>query len=642
MQAFLNTVLVGLVTGSVYALASTGIVLTYKTSGILNFGYGALALFTTFVYWSLTITFHWPVWLAAALVVLIVAPAIGFLLDGTLFRKIQGQPIVIGVIATVGLTVLIQGIVILIWGGQTRGDVPSLFPRAPIRLPGGLHIGVDQAALFGLAVVLALGLSAMFRYARIGVAFRAVVDNRPVAGLMAINTRYVSGLAWAIATAFAAVTGILLTPRLLLDPVLLTPFIIAQVLGAAIVGYLRSLPLAWAGGLFLGVSQALLLKYAGSGSGIGDLRSAMPFLMITVLVLLAPKTLRVAGLGSSFIVKTREVTGHASPQTRAVIGAAFFGLLALGPAIARGSISWRLSLTVGMAYAIVFLSLVILTGYSGQVSLGHTAFMGIAAFTTGHLVADQHLNVWLALVFGALAAVPAGALIGIIAVRVHGLFLALMTLAFAFMAQDMFFKQPSVSGSNGGIPVPRPPGTASTNAFFYLVLAVLLVCCLIAINLRTGPTGRVLAALRDSEMASRSLGINVVKYKVVIFSISALIAGLGGVLASMVTEQATSLSFIPFLSLAYLTVTVVGGVFHVGGALAAGMLWGLYPKLFGHIDIMIRLENIFFGLGATLALARNPEGLFGEFRWIGAQLRSLRDREPRRVAAPLPVAGGQE
>lgn len=642
MQAFFNTVLVGIVTGSVYGLASTGIVLTYKTSGILNFGYGALVLFTTFIYWSFSVTFGWPVWVAALVVLLVVAPAIGFLLDGTLFRKIQGQPTVIGVIATVGLTVLIQGLVLIIWGGATRGDVPSLFPRAPLRLPGGLFVGVDQAALFGLAVALALGLAAMFRYTRIGVAFRAVVDNRQVAGLMAINTRYVSGLAWAMATAFAALTGILLTPRLLLDPVLLTPFIIAQVFGAAIVGYLRSLPLAWAGGLFLGVGQALLLKYGTGRRFVGDLRSAMPFLMITVLVLLAPRALRVTGLGASFIVKTREVTERSSPATRALTGAVFFGLLGMAPVLAGGANSWKVALTVGMVYAIIFLSLVILTGYSGQISLGHTAFMGIAAFTAGHLVGDQGLPVWLALALGTLAAVPAGALIGMIAVRVHGLFLALMTLAFAFMAQELFFKQPSVSGSGGGIPVPRPPGMDGTNGYFYFVLVVLVVCVLVAVNLRTGRTGRVLAAIRDSETASRSLGINVVKYKVVIFSISAFMAGIGGVLAAMITEQASALTFVPFFSLVYLTLTVVGGIFHVGGALAAGMLYGLYPKVFRSFEMMIRLQYIFFGLGATLALARNPEGLFGEFRWLGAILRRSFRREVAPAATPLPVSGGRE
>src|SRR5438093_8402069 len=230
MQAFFNTLLLGVVTGSVYALASTGIVLTYKISGILNFGYGGLALFTTFVYSTFTLTFGWPVWVAAALVVLVVAPMFGCLLDATLFRRIQGQPIVIGVIATVGLAVLLQGLVLLIWGGATR-DVPSLFSRSPLQLPGGLFIGVDQAALFGLAIALAAGLAALYRYTRVGVAFRAVVDHRSLAGLMAINTHFVSGLAWAIATAFAALTGILLTPRLLLEPTLLTPFIIAQVFG---------------------------------------------------------------------------------------------------------------------------------------------------------------------------------------------------------------------------------------------------------------------------------------------------------------------------------------------------------------------------------------------------------------------------
>ena len=649
MEVFLRTVLIGLVTGSIYALASTGLVLTYKTSGILNLGYGGLALFTTFIHWQFTIRWGWPVWLSMIVVVLLIAPLLGVFLDRQLFRRIEGQPIVIGVIASVGLYVLLLGLVFRIWGTETR-EVLNPFPTTNVSIPGGATIGVDRLLVLLVAGTAAGLLGAMLKFTRLGVAFRAVVDNRPVAGLMAINTGFVSSAAWAMGTSFAALTGILLAPRLLLDPNLFPAFIIAFVIGAAMLGYLRSLPLAFAGGLLLGLIQSFLVQY---GNGLDSVTfrgfasqagNAAPFLLMTGLVLFAPRALRRAGLGASFVVRTRDVLGEAPAAVRLAVGAVFFGLLALVP-IFVNSISWRLNLLTGIIQALLCLSIVILTGYSGQISLGHTAFMGIAAFTTAHLVADTGMSAWVALILGSLAAVPAGALIGIVAVRIHGLYLALMTLAFAFMAQQLFFQQTSISGREGSLKMPRPAGFEGDNAFFYLALIFLVVGVLMATNLRTGRTGRVLAAIRDSETATRSLGINVAKYKVIIFSLSAFIAATGGVLQAMQRGQVARLDFLPFFAIVLVVVTVVGGVFHIGGALAAGMLTGVFNYLSSQYLWIGGVTLILFGLGSTFALANNPEAMFGEMRRGGLAILGAvkRYRSPKTPApAPAPVAGGQE
>ena len=526
-----------------------------------------------------------------------------------------------------------------IWGSDTQ-TVPSLFPTSSVDIIGGATLGVDQLLILTVAIGSATALALMLRYTRLGIAFRAVVDNRAVAGLMAVNTNLVSGAAWALGTSFAALTGILLAPRLFLDPITLPFFIISFLLGAAIVGYLQSLPLAFAGGLLIGVAQSMLVEYGSFRGIIGNISNAAPFLIVTILLLLAPRRIRQSGTSGSFIVRTRELTEHASTSVRAGVGVAFFGILALVPLI-TDSISWNRSVTVGLIHAIVFISLVILTGYSGQISLGHSAFMGVAAFTAAHIATDAGWPSWLALLIGALAAVPAGALIGVIAVRLHGLFLALMTLAAAFMAHELFFTESSVSGSQGFVALPRPAGFEGDTAFYYLVLILLAVAALVAINLRSGRTGRVLGALRDSETATRSLGINVVKYKVLIFSLSAFMAAFAGILLTMHKEGAGRLDFIPFYSIVFMTVTVLGGVFHVGGGLAAGLLYGLYPQIFKGNEFMLQMQLILFGLGATLALAQNPEGMFGEMRRGGnAVLRTFRRRRGD-APEPLPVAGGQ-
>ena len=639
MEIFLRTVLLGLVNGSVYALAATGMVLTYRTSRILNLGYGTLAMFTTYLHWQFVVRWGMPLWLSALLVIVVIAPLIGFFLDSQLFRHLEGQPIVIGLMATVGMSVLLQGFVIRIWGSTTQ-TVPSLFPQSPVKIFGAT-IGVDQLLILAISLGAAGALAAMLRFTRMGVAFRAVVDNRAVAGLMSLNTSMISGAAWALGTSFAALTGILLAPRLFLDPITLPFFIIAFLLGSAIVGYLQSLPLAFAGGLLIGLIQAFLTQYGRFRGFAGNISNAVPFLIVTIFLLLAPRRLRLAATAGSFVVKTRELAERASARARGGVAAGLFAILALFP-LFSDSISWKLALTRGLIYMLVFLSLVILTGYSGQISLGHTAFMGIAAFSTGHFIGDLGWPVWLSFLAGALAAAPAGALIGVIAVRLHGLYLALMTLAFAFMAHDLFFTEASISGREGSVPVPRPPGAEGDTAFYYLALVVMIVAVLVAANLRSGRTGRVLAALRDSETASRSLGINVFKYKVFIFSLAAFLAGIGGILAAMQQGGAGRLDFIPFLSIVYLTVAVIGGIFYIGGAIFAGLLFGLYTQIFRNNDFMLSIQLIMFGFGATFALVKNPEGTFGEMRRGGhAILRMLKRRRPG-ASEPLPVAGGRE
>jgi branched-chain amino acid transport system permease protein len=642
MQVFIRTLILGIVSGSVYALASVGLVLTYKTSGVLNFGYGSIALFTSYIHWSLIQGWHLPVWLSAVIVVGVIAPLIGAFLDTSVFRGIEGQPQIISVIATVGIFVLFEGLVYLFWNG-TSHRVPSLFPAGVVHLPGGTIIGKDQFGILAVAVVAALGLGAMLRYTRIGVSFRAVVSNRQVAGLMAINSGFISGLSWALGIAFAALMGVLLTPQTLLDPLYLPPFIIAFVLGAAVIGYMRSLPLAWVGGILIGIVQSFFIQYVRSQGFISKVSDSIPFILITLAVLFAPRAIRQSGIGASFVVRTRETVRSASKNARFSVAVASFGFLALIPLWATGS--WTYAVFYGMTLSIVFISLVVLTGYSGQISLGHTAFMGIAAFGAAHAVRDAHLPMWVAMFVGALAAVPAGNLIGFIAVRVHGLYLALMTLAFAFLADSLFFQSASISGGEGGIAVARPAGFGSDKAFFYLVLGFLILFSLIAVNLRTGRTGRVLAGMRDSETASRSLGIPVTKYKVLIFGLSAFIAGMGGVLFAMILETATSRTFIPFYALFYVAVAVLGGIFDVGGAIAGGLLFGIYGKLSSYtpLSFLNRIQFILFGLGATVALARNPEGLIAELRRGGAAIMRLFERKSRSTrSSPVPVAGGQE
>jgi branched-chain amino acid transport system permease protein len=589
--------------GSVYALAASGLVLTYRTSRVFNFAHGAVGMFCAFLFYQAWQVWKLPLPLAFILVVVGFAPAMALLLERMVFRQLRESATSVKVVVTVGLLIALQGGASAIWGSSSL-FLPAVFPEGSFRVFGDVRMGYDQLSIIAVSVGTMLLLGALIRFTRFGLWVRASVDRPDLAELVGVNTALVSAVSWAVGFATAAVAGILLTPTLGLDSFTLTLFVI-QAFAAALLGRLESFPLAFAGGLLIAFLEQLSSAYLPTSGAFLAVRPAVPFALIFGLLAYAALV-----PGSRLGRWVRVGTGEPSAPrpTAAPVqwrhgrrwGLALVGALALAAPLLASE--WLRRAELGLTMAGVFASLVVLSGLSGQISLMHTAFVGTGAFAMAFLTAHAGLPFPLALFLSALAAVPMAVFVALPAIRLHGLHVALLTFGFGLVVAELF--QSGITGGTAGATATRPAAFHSDLAFFYVLLAVAALLVLVAANVQRSPTGRVLAAIRDSEPAARSIGVRLPLYRLAVFSLSGFMAAAAGGLLASFQGIVTFNDFHPIYSLVWLSVVVIGGLGSVTGAVVAAALWG-----FGSTSVGA-LPQVAFGLGAMF-LARNERGLIG-------------------------------
>lgn len=605
MREYLPFVVIGLTTGSVYALAAMGLVVTYTTSGVFNFAHGAVGMIAAYAFYSLRVDAGLPTALAAAVSVLLVAPAIGVVLDRVLLRRLAGTPAAGYVVASLGLLVALQGVAIVVYGAPTR-RVEPLFPDRTFRLPG-VNVGLDQALVVLAAAAVGLALALFFRRTRLGLRTRAVVDDPDLATLMGTDARRITTFGWMMGSAFAALSGILLAPFLGLDAVLLT-LLVVQAFGSAIVGRLRSLPLTYLGGLAIGVGAALSTKFVARYPPLAGLPTSLPFIVLFAVLVLTRK---------GAFVETKEQERPAPRRRRPRRHARFpWPTLVAGSAVAVALPAvldgpQLLTATVTVAFVLVFSSLSLLVGLARLVSLSHAVFVVFGATTLAHL-ASAGVPYVPALVLAGLVMVPVGAIVAIPAIRLSGLFLALATFAFGVLAQDLLFPTGFAFGKDSIAFVPRPAAFRGDAAYYWFVLAVVTAGVVAVEAVRVTRLGRVLRAMADSPTGVESIGINPTVSRVLVFCLSAFLAGVaGGVLGSL-TQLVNERSFDLFQSLVWVTVLVTAGALSLGGSVLAALLLHAVPALFTSGAVREYLP-IFFGVAAVL-LAQTPNGLTGYLR----------------------------
>lgn len=618
-------VAVGIAIGSIYALAAMGLVLTYRTTGIFNFAHGTVAMIVAYLFWQMN---EWgvPLWVAAFIAIGVVAPGIGILLERFVFRPLERARASTStkLVATIGLFVLLLGITIAVWGSTSK-IAPSLLPQSAVRITSDLVLGWDQIGVIIVAALLGAGLYAFLRFTHLGTMIRAVVDRRELAELMSVDSNRIAALGWAMGTTFAGLAGVLLAPLVLLEPLILGLLVI-QAFSAAMVGRLVSLPLTFLGALLLGVGETLIIRFQPERGGIlGTLRPSLSFVLFFGILAFARWREEEIGESTGPLIRAsaRQKDDRAIPRG-ARIGIVVLVLLAF----ALGPIELLYAHRALAVFAIL-LSLVVITGFSGHISLGQMAFAGAGAFAMAHLVRNGFPELP-AIALGGLAPIPLALLIGFVALRRKGLFLGLATMAFGLLIFSFVFQSLVLAGGANGLRVSRPTlggiDFSDDRAFYLLELAFVLVLAFLARNFRRGRLGRVLAAMRDSEVAARSIGINLVKYKLLVFSASAFAAGIGGALLGMASNQVSGLAFDPFTSLTLFTVAVVGGIASIGGAALGAAILVMFQVWIGPATTLL------IGLGA-LFLGRFPNGLAGILR--GGWERRRR-RAPRLTMAPAP------
>ncbi len=624
MQEFLPFIVIGLATGAVYGLAGIGLVLTYKTSGIFNFGYGAIAALVAFCFYFLND--HGLPWGASAAISLLVfAPILGLILE-LVARTLGGAGETIKVVATVGFILIVESLGSL-WHPANPPTFPDFLPQSTVRMLG-VNVTWEQIILFLFSAVAAATLYWFFRSVRSGIVMRGVVDNADLVAMSGDDPVLVRRRAWIIGSVFAGVAGLFLAPTQLLDGATLTTAVFAA-FGAAAIGYFTNLPLTFVGGLLVGVASALVDKYSATISWVGGLPPALPFIVLFVVLIVLPRRLLV----QRRLAATMQVrhTYHAPPRVRLTAGAIAIGLLAIVPIIQTGKVTVWSAALINM---ILFLSLGLLVRRSGQISLCHLAFAAVGAAAFGHFAGNDHLPWLLALVLASLVAVPVGTLIAIPAVRVSGVFLALATLGFGILMEQAFYTRSFMFGqSTLGLDSPRPAvsigawNLSSDTGFYYLLLiiAVLVVVTLAVIN--RGRLGRLLEALADSPLALETHGTTSSVLKVIVFCIVSAIAAMAGALEAMLFHVGIGTYFPAFNSLTLVALVVIVTVGDPWYAVIAAVGYSVIPAYLTSATTTSVL-NLIFGLGAVTAALTFDHGTTPE------SVRRLLDRLGGRKSAP--------
>ena len=670
MSDIVFAVIKGLSFGSVYALLAVGLVLTYRTTGVFNLAFGPQAFLAGAVYYDTHVVHHWPMALALFFTVVIVSPLVGVILDRFLFRFLRTAPEAAKLVSVLGLFVAIPQMIFLWFGTNARSNAVGIVPNGSVTYNPfkDVFINRDDIALALTGLVIFVALTLLLRYTAIGLRMRAVVESPRLTELAGVNSDRASLVSWMLSSALAGIAGVLLTPVFAgqVDYASYETLVIAAI-AVSVLGGLQSVPLAYLGGLALGIVQQLLDRYLPTNSILASgLRPALPFIVLFFVLVASPVVARrrvavdpLAGVDPPPPAPAHLDRSESLTKLTRGLAVVFFGIVGYW-LFFHANASW-IDLTVrATILAIIFLSITVITGFAGQISLCQASFAAIGACATGQLATRHGMSVLVAMVVGAFIAAGVGALIAIPALRLGGIFLSLATLAFAFFFSNVLVQLSWVGGGIFHIAAPRPLigsiDFANDKSFLVLCLAVLLLVSIAVIWVRGGTTGRALDAVRGSEVAAASIGINLNRSRIVAFALSAAIAGLGGGLLASYEHAANIEShFAPEFGLVWIVLVVTLGARTVEGAINAAIGFVFFeavvlptwiPWLVNHVQpvyhmgaLPVALEPILFGLGA-LTYAKHPEGIL-EFqkRRSLARVQGWIDRYNRRGKTDAELQG---
>ena len=600
-------VALGLVTGMVYGILAVGLVLVYRSNRIINFAHGEIGAFGAALVGVAVVEWHVPYWIALVLGVASSA-AIGAVSEVVVVRRLRDAPLLITVIATLGLGRLVSLLAVIV---NRQAGAGNSFPQPP-GMPtfdlGPLRVTPAYSTMLIVTPVIVAALTLFLGRARFGLAMRAAAANRDAARMAGVLTDRMSTMAWALAGAMAAYTATLVLPtRPFTNTSFLGPGLLLVALACGVVARMVSLPVALLTGLVLGVVEQVLLASYPSG---GLVQAVLFGIILAALLLQRARTGRGEEKGSWAVVQAWPPLPEPFKAVFAIrnLGRIVFwaGLTVavILPAIVTNSAA--LDLTFIAAFALVGLSVGVVTGLSGQLSLGQFALAGVGA-TASYVVASHGVNFVIALAAAAAAAAVVSLVIGLPALRIHGLMLAVTTLGFALAAQSWLFGQRWMLGA--GV-TPRRPVLAGTplatgKRYYYVGVAVLVVGLWIARNIWRGGLGRRLRAIRDNPDAARAFTVPATAVKLQAFVLAGALAGLGGAVYGHSLALAAPSGFPVELSINVAAATVVGGI----GSLAGPLLGAFY--IIG-IPQFVPLDNA--GLAATslgwlLLVLQVPGGL---------------------------------
>lgn len=514
---------IGIVTGSVYGLAGTGLVLTYKTSGIFNFAHGAVAAAAAYIFYWLNVDHGLPWYYSAFISIVVLGVVLGYALE-RMGRRLALQSTSMKVVGTIGVILVVQGLSTVKYGTDAL-IIRQFLPHARTNVTiGGVFVSVAQIITVIISLVAVVALYLLFRFTRIGLRMRAVVDDPDLVGLHSVSAIRTRRVSWVIGATFAAMSGVLLAPSLGIQAITLV-YLVAQAFGAIAIGAFRSIPMTYAGGLVIGICASVATKYAPQHQWLSGLPAGLPFILLLIVLIILPRRYLQARATAVVIPSP---TWRAPTPMQITVGVLSLAFLALVPRFSGTHISF---FTIGVTQAILILSLGLLVRTGGILSLCHAAFAAIGAVAFAQLMANAHLPWVLAVVVGALIVVPIAAAVSIIAVRLSGIFLALATFGFGLFLQQMFYSQSYMFSSLAqGREMPRPSFGQSDTGYYYVCAVVLVLVAIVTVLIQRARLGRMLRGIGEAPLAVSTAGLNVPVARVLVFSIAGALAGLGGIL----------------------------------------------------------------------------------------------------------------
>ncbi|MEL6891530.1 MAG: ABC transporter permease [Actinomycetota bacterium] len=647
MTTWVVFALLGVGTGAMYAALAVGLIVAYRGSGVVNFAVGAMAMIPAVIYAELRTTgdLILPVVVVpnryaiggpmepvpATAIAVAVSAVVSVVVYLLVVRPLRSAPRVTMLVATVGLTIVLEALAVKSFGNRVV-RTPSVLPDGDVTVFGRI-IPVDRFVIVGVVVVLATVVHLTLRHTRFGLATRAAFLDEKGAILLGLDPSRLGLYNWLFGSTVAAIVGILASSLGGVGPFVFSLYTVPA-FGAALAARLVSVRTATIVGVAIGSFEAIAVHLVAREQVpsffLGGISSLVPFVVVIAAVTIAGSTLP----DRSMILEGALVRVERRPLRLP----AWIGTIAVGVVVLSSSDpTVRLAAIQSIFVVLLLMSIVVLTGLLGQVSLAQLSFAGVSAF------ALSKFDGWLPFPFGAIAAIAVTTIVGVLvatpALRIRGIQFAIVTFAVAVMFDEVLFRSPTFVGGDGIATVRSPSmfgielgifgdGQFPERRFGYLVLGVAVAVALAVHGIRRSNVGRRLLAVRANERAAASTGIHVPRTKVLGAAIATFVAAVAGVVFAYKSTTFTGAGLDATTGLEYLALAYLGGIGSIAGAVIGGVLApsGLFivVVLGGGSSID---QFLLTGLGLIVVALRFPVGLVG----IGDRLTSWwQERWPER------------
>jgi branched-chain amino acid transport system permease protein len=658
MKEILQFSLLGLGEGALIAGVAIALVLFYRGAGVINLATGAIAMITGYCYWALkTGEFGTEFSTAPALVISFgVAIAQGLIMEFGAFRPLRAAPPLAKLIATLGFFLFAQAAVLLAFGPDDKSE-PAILPQGSITVFGA-PVGYDQLILAGIVVVAAIALTAVYRWTSFGIRTRASAENEVSAMYVGLFPQSLSLINTLMGSVIAGMLGVLAAPLITLNSTTF-PLLVVPALAAALFARFTSFGIACAVGLALGALQNVIYYLStlswfptSNGSAIGGVNDLVIFLLIVLAMFWMGGKL--PGRGDLVEQRLPEVPKPTNIGRWALIALAV-GIVVL----TMFPYGLRQALMTSMIGAVLALSLVVITGFVGQVSVVQLALSGGSGFVMSHLMVKAGIGFPLAPIIAVIFTTILGVLIAVGALRVRGVQLAVVTLAASVAMASFWFINPDIGAGLSGAPIDQPSifginlgneasfrgldGERPSPVLGYGILLLTIAACLFVANLRRSALGQRMLAVRSNERAAAAVGIDVARVKIAAFGMSSALAGVAGAMYAYNFGSVSAIRFSAITAFTVIAFAYVGGITMVTGALIAGIYAtsGLGDYVTQNWIGVSGVWLLLFGGWAVLStVVFMPEGIAGGLRKKRLAKQRAREQERSAVAAVAASSAG--